>query len=644
MRSTYGVTLHRSDHLTLDPHPDAPGADEWSAWVAGLRRPVAVDLFCGAGGLSLGLKQAGFEVVAAVDTDKYALATHRANFPGRAMKMDLADPAQVDNLVTLLSGITIDVLAGGPPCQPFSRAGRSKIRSLVAAGARPPVDDRRDLWQVFVEATERLRPSAVLFENVPDIALWNGSRIVRDMATSLEGAGYNVDYRLVDAWRYGVPQHRQRLILVAIRDGRPFDWPKSSGGRVTVKEAIGDLPSLEKGIGDRCLGYNGPSSKFQQIARSGMLDEANSLVWDHMTRPVRDDDREAFSLMTSETRYSDLPKRLRRYRTDIFNDKYKRLGWNDLSRTITAHIAKDGYWYIHPSEHRTLTVREAARLQTFPDRFRFEGTRSHAFAQIGNAVPPALATTISESLLNALLNKAPFPSYTGPKVRSATSKSQLPTVSATDRQRWFKRRILNWAPPGSDLWLRLCEPWSVLVSTICGRLGSGDSLAHRVLEIYPAPAPQSETSDQVHLLLGGSKLSDQRIRRSLRAADSIARYGWNSETWIKVAGLGPTDTRWVEAVGLNRYDLVTTTGTLRVAHRFNGKPEDTTAQTKVVLSRLVGTTKAIEVTVAMAALAAKVCTASTPRCEACPLVQWCRYAGGEENVSIQHKTINYQRS
>ena len=121
-------------------------------------------------------------------------------------------------------------------------------------------------------------------------------------------------------------------------------------------------------------------------------------VYDHITRPVREDDERAFELMDPKTRYSDLPADMRRYRDDIFDDKYKRLDENDLSRTITAHIAKDGYWYIHPRQNRTLTVREAARLQTFPDRFRFAGPPSAAFRQIGNAVPPLVGERLGRAL------------------------------------------------------------------------------------------------------------------------------------------------------------------------------------------------------------------------------------------------------
>jgi DNA (cytosine-5)-methyltransferase 1 len=128
-------------------------------------------------------------------------------------------------------------------------------------------------------------------------------------------------------------------------------------------------------------------------------DAEKGVLHDHVTRPVRDDDREAFSLMTSTTLYTDIPEELRRYTADTFDDKYKRLDWDTRSRSITAHIAKDGYWYIHPEEHRTLTVREAARIQTFPDRFRFAGHRSDAFRQIGNAVPPLLGEAAAKALL-----------------------------------------------------------------------------------------------------------------------------------------------------------------------------------------------------------------------------------------------------
>ncbi|WP_080983950.1 DNA cytosine methyltransferase [Micrococcus luteus] len=396
----YAVKLERSAPLTLLRHPDAPEDEKFDDWCAAEKdagRPLAIDLFSGAGGLGAGVEAAGWTVVAAVDHDRAALETHRANFRGQALDIDMSDQAQVKTLIEKLRPIGIDLVAGGPPCQPFSRAGRAKIRSLVEDGARDEVDARKELWRSFIDVVIALQPRAVLMENVPDMAIGDDLIVIREIADILERDGYIVDYRLLDAWRHGVPQHRKRFILQARRDGAVPTWPSLSADRPTVRDAISDLPSLNDTTGARELPYSGkPTSNLAKQLRASA--EA-SVIHDHMTRPVRADDREAFELMTSSTLYSDLPDHLKRYRSDTFNDKYKRLPWDDLSRTITAHIAKDGYWYIHPSEHRTLTVREAARIQTFPDEFRFAGTRSDAFRQIGNAVPPILGRVVAEMVL-----------------------------------------------------------------------------------------------------------------------------------------------------------------------------------------------------------------------------------------------------
>ncbi len=370
------------------------------------RRPLAIDLFSGCGGLSVGLEQAGFAVILSVDTDQWALETHRHNLPGAAIDLDLSDPARVEVLLRLLDGLPIDLVAGGPPCQPFSRAGRSKLRDLVRDGMRSSKDDRTELWQAFISIVERLRPAAIMLENVPDMAIGDEVAIARAMTHRLEKVGYDVQMRLVDSWRLGVPQHRQRFILVAMRDGQTFTWPAEQK-KITLRDAIGDLPFLRGGQGRAEMPVGRTFSAFQRRARAGM--NGTSVVFDHVTRPVRADDREAFRMMKPGTRYGDLPKHLRRYRDDIFDDKYNRLSWDDVSRSITAHIAKDGYWYIHPSESRTLTVREAARIQTFPDNFRFAGTRSHAFRQIGNAVPVALAQAIGRQIARALRTPATPP-------------------------------------------------------------------------------------------------------------------------------------------------------------------------------------------------------------------------------------------
>lgn len=394
------VKLQRSDDLQLAEHPSACTPETFAEWCEQRRNGgerLAVDLFSGAGGLSLGLEAAGWTVAVAVDNDAKALQTHRHNFPGLTLSYDLSETAGRKALVGLLAQTEIDLVAGGPPCQPFSRAGRSKIRSLVEAGHRPAHDHRRELWQAFLEIVLQVRPRAVLMENVPDMALGDDFRVLRIMVEALEGVGYYTEVRLVDAKDHGVPQHRKRLILLARRDTRVFTWLDPKAQKVTVRDAIADLPRLKQDdIGGRSLPYRRRRiSVFAQEMRARMTEP---VVWDHMTRPVRKDDEKIFARMDSSTLYADIPSDLRRYSADTFDDKYKRLGWDDLSRSITAHLAKDGYWYIHPEQLRTLTVREAARIQTFPDHFRFAGTRSDAFRQIGNAVPPLLGQAAAVAL------------------------------------------------------------------------------------------------------------------------------------------------------------------------------------------------------------------------------------------------------
>ena len=223
----YAVKLERKPPLRLPLHPDAPRTQSWRKWATESEKPTAVDLFSGCGGMSLGLEQAGYQVIRSEDNDPWAIESLHLNLPGSAIELDLSAEDQVDSLVSLLRDIDIDLIAGGPPCQPFSRAGRSKIRSLVEQGTRSHHDDRRQLWQAYLDVIERVRPAAVLMENVPDMALRDDLAIIREMTARLEACGYDAETQLMDAWRHGVPQHRQRLFMVASRDGRRFEWPRS---------------------------------------------------------------------------------------------------------------------------------------------------------------------------------------------------------------------------------------------------------------------------------------------------------------------------------------------------------------------------------------------------------------------------------
>ena len=577
------VRQERSLDQKLPPHPDAPRTS-LRRWALSQRRPLAIDLFCGCGGLSLGLERAGYTVVVSVDNDEKCLQSHQHNFPGKALNLDLSVPERINALVCLLEGIPIDLVAGGPPCQPFSRAGRAKMRALVDQGVRPERDERTELWRAFVEVVERVRPAAVLMENVPDMALGQDLTLVRVIGAKLEQAGYDVDARLVEASKYGVPQFRERLILIGARDGRRLSWPNGHRRRVTLRDAIGDLPKLGNGTGSIEMRALSPRTPFQRRAREGL--NGSRLLWDHTGRPVRADDREAFRLLRPGMRYSELPERLRRYRSDIFDDKYNRLSWSDLSRSITAHIAKDGYWYIHPSELRTLTVREAARIQTFPDRFRFAGTRSHAFRQIGNAVPPALGEVIALELL-----------------KSATSRTAFPERLAAKRRR-IREMLLKWGADDARTapWRHPGDKWRALAGVVLAdRFGALDNA----------------------VACGYARMAS--------AADAIAvgHRVWESGGLPKAAKLGPQEDQLFRAIALGEDAVVPTIAALRVVARLTGtrvNEERKRSDGRMVIAQILGAQdQGPSVMAALHAFGRSICASTEPQCRSCPLRQDCAF-------------------
>lgn len=619
-KRTYGVKLVRGPFVPVSPHRNAC---ETVAELIRLRRtlpgPVAADLFCGAGGMSLGLQDAGYQVIVGVDHDEAALETYRGYFPGLALRRDLADPDEVWEVAELLRKAKIDLIAGGPPCQPFSRAGRSKIRSLVAEGLREHHDRRRDLWQAFLDITAVVKPGQVLLENVPEMALGDDLVVLRTMVDELEELGYRVYTRLIDAWRYGVPQFRQRLIVVAVREGQPFAWPTERAEIVTLDNAIGDLPEVEGGwrpVGGAAgfAPYAGARTSFQKSARVGLRGTAMSRVHDHITRPVREDDAAAFSQMDSETSYGDIDPALRRYRTDIFDDKYKRLAGNELSRSITAHIARDGYWYIHPRQDRTLTIREAARIQTFPDRFRFAGPPSAAFRQIGNAVPPLLAQRIGGSLRSTA------------SARSALTVSSR-QVSAALRA-WITDQTLYSIP-----WLTADTAWQVVSAEILLQRASPTVVASAwpILEKFDEPALTLERADEIDMMGTWMKRPD-RAAQLLTAADELVS---NPERLLTVDGLAATTGITTSVAGMagvvtqldGASPVPTSQAVLRCAARFCGEPVDRVnkqSHGRMAVGRLIGAGEDKNLaTVGLIELASQVCTLQNPRCSRCPLAKWC---------------------
>lgn len=640
-RGAYGVKLVRGPFVKLPAHELAcDSEDDLFTLVTSLPRPLAADLFCGAGGLSLGLQAAGFDVVLGVDTDGEALETHRAHHPGLSVDWDLGDDGVIERVADVIRRAAVTLVAGGPPCQPFSRAGRSLVRELVRTGRRPAHDERRDLWESFLEVVVLARPPAVLMENVPDMALDRSMMILRTMVDTFEGLGYAVEERVVDSWRYGVPQFRQRLILVALRDGVEFRWPEESAERTTVDNAIGDLPSVEGGwrppggaVG--WADYVGPVTDFQRRARQGVADEAADRVFDHITRPVREDDAEAFALMDSTTRYSDLDQHLKRYRDDIFDDKYKRLDAHDLSRTITAHIAKDGYWYIHPWQDRTLTVREAARLQTFPDKVRFAGPPSSAFRQIGNAVPPLLGERLGVAVLESLTSGA---------VQQSSTKALSEGLAA-----WFQAEGARRLP-----WLGAETRWQVVAAEILWGRVSDDLVGQAWAAIGKHRTP-AETLSAAQVLRRLARAFNREHRWN-QLEEAALWFGEHPEhlspdTPASDLAAGPHVTRAIADLasvvvpGNTDAPVLVTYGVARVAARFNGEPVDRVnrlSDGRLAVARLVGAEDwSREAHLALIELANGCCAPVAPECGVCPLERTCREAAGR---SVQRPLPFHQPS
>ncbi|MEX3559595.1 DNA (cytosine-5-)-methyltransferase [Corynebacterium sp. 32222D000AT] len=636
-KDEYAVKQVRGPYVKLPPHPaHCETEQELIEYCAGRRAEGAIlgiDLFCGAGGLSQGLTDAGIEMVVGVDHYQYAVETHAARFPGMTVSWDMSSKESVERIGSLMKEAGIEVLAGGPPCQPFSKAGRNGIRNLIEKGLRDPEDQRRNLWRAYLEVVQIAQPRAVIMENVPDMALDSEMFIIRSMIEELEQLGYSVEERVLDAWRYGVPQFRQRLILVALRGGVEFAWPAEASKKVSVWNAIGDMPSVEggwrpEGGAEGWIEYDGPRTDFQKYIRRNVPAEEANRLYDHITRPVREDDRVAFELMTSETKYSDLPEHLQRYRSDIFNDKYKRLDENDLSRTITAHIAKDGYGFIHPRQPRTLTVREAARLQTFPDDFRFSGPPSAAFKQIGNAVPVRLGTAVGTAVLDSLAadNRVEW-------------SSKDTSAALAEWYRNTNERDLT------QPWLRSGNRWLVLLGEIFLQRAQMTEIRMLwpLMESLPQctkkVAPPETTIETICDVFRGPRYEVRR-KKFRSVCEEISKN--LSEFWAPeideslFPSLKPVERSTLELAGSEQTAeersseaVIVAKGVLRVTGRFQGYDAETRnkqSDGRLSIARMLGlNTDSRDAILGLYELARTVCTTEAPRCFDCPLQKWCEY-------------------
>lgn len=347
---------------------------------------IAVDLFCGAGGLGLGLEQAGFEVVLANEVEKDFARTHDLNFPNCRMINRSINDVDFRKEVSAL-GRRVDLVAGGPPCQGFSTVGKKNAS-----------DPRNSLFQQFLRAVEEIGPRFVLFENVAGFKRLYKGEMYRKTVEGLAALGFDHVSAVLNAKDYGTPQSRERTIILAWSRGEtPLSMPAPTHGGpdrpvLTLMEAISDLPPLKPGEEKRDY-LCGPQNEYQRAMRalgSSLSEHRCAKYGDHMQKVISHV-REGGSIM-------DVPEELRP--KGYFKNTYARLLPDQPSTTITRNFGTpSSSRCIHPHQNRALSTREGARVQGFPDHYKFHGGKGSKNLQIGNAVPPLLALALGRQII-----------------------------------------------------------------------------------------------------------------------------------------------------------------------------------------------------------------------------------------------------
>ena len=358
---------------------------------------TAIDLFCGAGGLTEGLRQAGFHVLAGNDIDTAAgrtfVSTHKdAKFlPGPVQELS----AEALLNATGLKKGELGCLVGGPPCQAFS----------IYNHQRGMHDERSQLFHEYLRLVEGLNPLWVVMENVTGITSIKRGEAVKAILSGFKQLGYHVDYKVLCAEDYGVPQERRRIVFIGNRKGVPIAWPKKTHGKglrpfTTISNAIADLPSLANGEDKGVQPYAHAAACEYQV----MLRRYTNCVLNHSAPCLAPINVERMKHIPPGGSWRDIPFELlpagmKKARRSDHTKRYGRMTWDGLSCTVLTKC--DIHWgaYIHPEQDRVVTVREAARIQSFPDWFLFEGSRTEQYAQVGNAVPPLLGRESGRAIL-----------------------------------------------------------------------------------------------------------------------------------------------------------------------------------------------------------------------------------------------------
>lgn len=403
-------------------------------------KPTFIDLFAGAGGLSEGFIKSGFEAISHVEIDKNACDTLKTrlsyhylrskdnlnlyysylkneinrdklweNIPQPLLDTVINKEISKKNIGEifvsidkLLSGRKVDIIVGGPPCQAYSLIGRSRDNKGMKW------DRRNFLFRFYAEFLIKYKPQYFVFENVLGLLSAGSKKYLTEMLELFEKCEYSVDLKVLNSEDYGVLQRRRRVVIMGKKGKKRFRFPELpivKNNWVIKKDLFYDLPPIKVTQELDITNYTRPINNYldEFEIRNGL-----DFVTQHITRKHNDRDLEIYAIALTKwlnekvrLKYNDLPARLRTHKNIVaFLDRYKVVDPQGHSHTMVAHIAKDGHYYIYPdlNQIRSISVREAARIQSFPDDYYFEGGRTSAFKQIGNAVPPLMAQSIAKHI------------------------------------------------------------------------------------------------------------------------------------------------------------------------------------------------------------------------------------------------------
>lgn len=338
-----------------------------------------LDLFCGAGGLSLGFERAGFSVVKAIDIDKWAVETYNYNRKNKVA--EVKDVSSVDEDFIKSIG-PVDGIIGGPPCQGFSTSGQRLID-----------DERNKLYREYFRVLDEVNPNFFVIENVTGLLTFAKGAVKNDIIRRADALGYKVFLDTLDTSKFGVPQIRLRIIFIGIKKtlcNKDFEFPIGNKKPITILDAIDDLPSLDNGE-DNTKYNKPPRTEYERVIRDGMTELHNHILSKHT-----EDTKKTISLIPEGGSIMDLPVELRGGRN--YHALLRKMDRNKPALCIdTGHRT-----YFHYEEKRIPSTREVARLQSFPDSFIFIGPRNDQQKQVGNAVPPLLAEAIAKQIKNYL--------------------------------------------------------------------------------------------------------------------------------------------------------------------------------------------------------------------------------------------------